>query len=149
MRLARGNLPNRRIVQTSSDKINQERERLKKGRYRQKSYADKRRKDIEFQVGDHVMLKLNFIEEPVAVVDRRVRKLRSKEYTLVNVQWKFHKGQEATWEAESEMRGKNFEFPLSAFDVFLIGLHKVLIGLHKVLIGVHKVLIGLHKVRIG
>ncbi|KAJ9543884.1 hypothetical protein OSB04_023591 [Centaurea solstitialis] len=48
--------------------------------------------------------KLNFVEEPVAVVDRKIRKLRNKEICLVKVQWKFHKGQECTWEAELEMR---------------------------------------------
>ncbi|KAJ9556477.1 hypothetical protein OSB04_011091 [Centaurea solstitialis] len=170
------------VVQITSDKINQVRERLKTARDRQKSYADKRRKDIEFQVGDQVMLKvspwkgvirfgkkgklspryvgplriterigavaykldlpvqlggvhntfhvsnlrkcladpetaiplqdievdqkLNFVEEPVAVTDRKIRKLRNKEIVLVKIQWKFHKGQEATWEAESEMRAK-------------------------------------------
>ncbi|KAJ9551909.1 hypothetical protein OSB04_015954 [Centaurea solstitialis] len=50
--------------------------------------------------------KLNFLEEPVAVTDRKIRKLRNKEISLVKVQWKFHKGQEATWEAESEIRAK-------------------------------------------
>ncbi|KAJ9542645.1 hypothetical protein OSB04_029151 [Centaurea solstitialis] len=142
----------------------------KVARDRQKSYADKRRKDIEFQVGDHVMLnvsswkgriieppryvgpfkiierigavayklelpnelsgvhntfhclaepdaaiplqeirvypKLNFVEEPVAVVDRKVRKLRNKEIGLVKIQWKFHKGQECTRETELDMRAK-------------------------------------------
>ncbi|KAJ9548163.1 LOW QUALITY PROTEIN: hypothetical protein OSB04_020706 [Centaurea solstitialis] len=50
--------------------------------------------------------KLNFVEEPVAVTDRKIRRLRNKEISLVKIQWKFHKGQEATWEAESEMRAK-------------------------------------------
>ncbi|KAJ9557656.1 hypothetical protein OSB04_012270 [Centaurea solstitialis] len=170
------------IVQVTSDKIQQVRERLKTARDRQKSYDDKGRKDIEFQVGDQVMLKvspwkgvirfgrkgklspryigpyeiiewvgavaykldlpnelsevhntfhvtnlrkclaepgaaihlqeisvdpkLNFVEEPVAIVDRKIRKIRNKEIDLVKVQWKFHKGQECTWETESEMREK-------------------------------------------
>jgi transposase InsO family protein len=170
------------IVQETSDKIVRVRERLKTARDRQKSYADKRRKDIEFQVGDYVMLKvspwkgvtrfgkkgklspryigpykiikrvgavayklelpselsgvhstfhvsnlrkclaeldaaiplkevqvdpkLNFVEEPVAVVDRKVRKLRNKEIGLVKVQWKFHAGHECTWETEAEMKAK-------------------------------------------
>ncbi|KAJ9553008.1 hypothetical protein OSB04_017053 [Centaurea solstitialis] len=48
-----------KVVQITTDKINQVRERLKTARDRQKSYADKRRKDIEFQVGDQVMLKVS------------------------------------------------------------------------------------------
>ncbi|KAJ9566605.1 hypothetical protein OSB04_002571 [Centaurea solstitialis] len=47
--------------------------------------------------------KLNFVEEPIAITDRKIRRLRNKEISLVKIQWKFHKGQEATWEAESEM----------------------------------------------
>ncbi|KAJ9545126.1 hypothetical protein OSB04_024833 [Centaurea solstitialis] len=47
------------VVQITSDKINQVRDRLMTARDRQKSYADKRRKDIEFQVGDQVMLKVS------------------------------------------------------------------------------------------
>ncbi|KAJ9544943.1 hypothetical protein OSB04_024650 [Centaurea solstitialis] len=170
------------VVQITSDKINQVRDRLKTARDRQKSYADKHRKGIEFQVGDQVTLKvspwkgvihfgkkgklspryigpfriterigavaykldlpvelggvhdtfhvsnlrkcladpetaiplqdievdqkLNFVEEPVAVTDCKILKLRNKEISLVKIQWKFHKGQEATWEAESEMRAK-------------------------------------------
>ncbi|KAJ9551933.1 LOW QUALITY PROTEIN: hypothetical protein OSB04_015978 [Centaurea solstitialis] len=168
------------IVQITSDKINQVQERLKMARDRQKSYADKRRKDIEFQVGDRVMLKvspwkgvirfgkkgklspryigpfritervgavaykldlpveldgvhntfhvsnlqkcladpgtaiplseisidpkMNYVEEPVVIVDRNIRKLRNKEIKLVKVQWNFHKGHECTWETESEMK---------------------------------------------
>ncbi|XP_024969609.1 uncharacterized protein LOC112508973 [Cynara cardunculus var. scolymus] len=42
-----------------ADKIQQIRERLKIAQDRQKSYADKRRKPIEFQVGDRVMLKVS------------------------------------------------------------------------------------------
>ncbi|KAJ9544503.1 hypothetical protein OSB04_024210 [Centaurea solstitialis] len=150
----------------TSDKIQLVRKRLKTAMDRQKSYADKRKKDIEFQVGDQVTLKvslwkgvirfgkngklspryigpfmitdrvgavtywldlpdelmdpvtaiplseisiepkLNFVEEPVAIMDRKIRKLRNKEFKLVKVQWKFHKGQQCTWEAESEMRDK-------------------------------------------
>ncbi|GJR16650.1 hypothetical protein Tco_0799302 [Tanacetum coccineum] len=40
-------------------KIVQIKERLKTARSRQKSYADKRRKPLEFQVGDRVLLKVS------------------------------------------------------------------------------------------
>ncbi|GJZ87523.1 putative reverse transcriptase domain-containing protein, partial [Tanacetum coccineum] len=46
------------IVQETTEKIVQIKERLKTARSRQKSYADKRRKPLEFQVGDRVLLKV-------------------------------------------------------------------------------------------
>ncbi|GKE51362.1 hypothetical protein Tco_1486518, partial [Tanacetum coccineum] len=47
------------IVQETTDKIVQIRERLKTARDRQKSYADNRRKPLEFSVGDKVLLKVS------------------------------------------------------------------------------------------
>ena len=46
------------IVQTTVDKVNVTRVRLKAAQDRQKSYADKRRKDLELEVEDRVFLKL-------------------------------------------------------------------------------------------
>nr|GEW86361.1 putative reverse transcriptase domain-containing protein [Tanacetum cinerariifolium] len=46
-------------VQETTDKIVQIKERLKVARDRQKSYADKRRKPLEFSVGDNVLLKVS------------------------------------------------------------------------------------------
>ena len=47
------------IVQTTVDKVNVIRAQLKAAQDKQKSYADKRRKDLEFEVGDRVFLKLS------------------------------------------------------------------------------------------
>ncbi|GJQ89946.1 putative reverse transcriptase domain-containing protein [Tanacetum coccineum] len=47
------------IVQETTDKIVQIKERLKAARDRQKSYADNRRKPLEFSVGDKVLLKVS------------------------------------------------------------------------------------------
>ncbi|GKE67675.1 putative reverse transcriptase domain-containing protein [Tanacetum coccineum] len=47
------------IVQETTKKIVQIKERLKTVRSRQKRYADKRRKPLEFQVGDQVLLKVS------------------------------------------------------------------------------------------
>ncbi|GJV13213.1 putative reverse transcriptase domain-containing protein [Tanacetum coccineum] len=47
------------IVQETTKKIIQIRERLKMARSRQKSYPDKRRKPLEFKVGDRVLLKVS------------------------------------------------------------------------------------------
>lgn len=168
------------VVKLTSEKLDQIRARLKAAQDRQKSYADKRRRPIEFEVRDLVMLKvspwkgiirfrkrgklspryigpfkiiecvgnvayrldlpqelqsihntfhvshlrkcltdestyvplndievdnkLNYIEEPVAILDQKVKKLRNKEIVQVKVQWKHRKGSEATWESEKEMR---------------------------------------------
>ncbi|GJS34814.1 reverse transcriptase domain-containing protein [Tanacetum coccineum] len=53
-----GQLIGPEIVHETTEKISQIKERLKTARDRQKSYADKRRKPLEFKVGDHVMLKV-------------------------------------------------------------------------------------------
>ncbi|GKE35008.1 putative reverse transcriptase domain-containing protein, partial [Tanacetum coccineum] len=47
------------IVQETTEKITLIKDRLKAARDRQKSYADKRRKPLEFSVGDHVLLKVS------------------------------------------------------------------------------------------
>ncbi|KAD3640201.1 hypothetical protein E3N88_29424 [Mikania micrantha] len=47
------------LIQETTDKIAQIQQRLQATRSRQKSYADKRRKPLEFDVGDRVMLKVS------------------------------------------------------------------------------------------
>ncbi|GKA14513.1 putative reverse transcriptase domain-containing protein [Tanacetum coccineum] len=47
------------IVQETTKKISQIKDRLKAAHHRQKSYADKRRKPLEFSVCDHVQLKVS------------------------------------------------------------------------------------------
>ena len=49
---------------------------------------------------------LTYEEEPIAILDRQVRKLRSKEIASVKVQWKHRPVEEATWETESDMRSR-------------------------------------------
>ena len=48
--------------------------------------------------------KLNYVEEPVMILDRKEKRLRNKVIKQVKVQWKHRKGSEATWEAEDEMK---------------------------------------------
>ncbi|GJS21556.1 reverse transcriptase domain-containing protein [Tanacetum coccineum] len=47
------------LVQETTDKVVVIRDRLKAAKSRSESYADNRRKPLEFQVGDHVMLKVS------------------------------------------------------------------------------------------
>ena len=156
--------------------------RLQAARDRQKSYADKRRKPLEFQVGDKVMLKvspwkgvirfgkrgklnpryigpfkiiakigpvayrlelpqelgsvhnvfhvcnlkkclsneslaipleeihvderLNFIEQPIEIMDREVKRLKQSRIPIVKVRWNSRRGPEFTWEREDEIKRK-------------------------------------------
>ncbi|GJS18858.1 putative reverse transcriptase domain-containing protein [Tanacetum coccineum] len=54
-----GQLIGHELVQETTEKILQIKDRLKATRDRQKSYADKRRKPLEFSVGDYVLLKVS------------------------------------------------------------------------------------------
>ena len=47
------------IVQETTEKIQLIRERLRKAQSRQKSYADRRRRPLEFKEGDYVFLKVS------------------------------------------------------------------------------------------
>ncbi|XP_075098050.1 uncharacterized protein LOC142175366 [Nicotiana tabacum] len=58
------------------------------------------RKEIEFDDT------LSYEEVPVAIKDRQVRRLRTKDIASVKVMWSNHLAQEATWEPEEAMRKK-------------------------------------------
>ena len=45
----------------------------------------------------------NYVEKPVAILERKKKILRNKEIPLVKVQWEHRKGSEWTWEPEAEM----------------------------------------------
>ncbi|XP_017978269.1 PREDICTED: uncharacterized protein LOC108662423 [Theobroma cacao] len=166
----------------ATEKIRMICQRMLIAQSRQKSYADNRQRDLEFQVGDHVFLKvsptkrimrfgkkgklspryigpfeilkrvgavayllalpsdfsnihpvfyvsmlkkynpdpshviqyetiqlnndLTYKEQPVAILDRQVKKLRSKDVASVKVLWQNQTSEEVTWESEKEMRTK-------------------------------------------
>ncbi|GKE36173.1 putative reverse transcriptase domain-containing protein, partial [Tanacetum coccineum] len=94
------------IIHETTERIIQINKRIQAARDRQKSYADRRRKPLEFEVGDKVMLKcfsdeplaipldeiqiddkLNFIEEPVEIMDRDVKRLKQSRIPIVKVRW--------------------------------------------------------------
>nr|GEW16265.1 putative reverse transcriptase domain-containing protein [Tanacetum cinerariifolium] len=54
-----GQLIGPELVHETTEKISQIKDRLKVARDRQKSYADKKRKPLEFSVGDYVLLKVS------------------------------------------------------------------------------------------
>ncbi|GKB11932.1 putative nucleotidyltransferase, ribonuclease H [Tanacetum coccineum] len=173
------------LVLETTDKVVLIKEKLKAARDHQKSYADKRRKLLEFEVGDRVLLRvspwkgvvhfgkkgkltpryvgpfeilerivlvaymlrlpeelnsvhdtfhvsnlkkcladanfhvrldkikvdktLRFVEEPVEIMDRDIKKLKRRKITLVKVRWNSKRGPEFTWEHEHQMRIKNWK----------------------------------------
>ncbi|XP_070013688.1 uncharacterized protein [Nicotiana sylvestris] len=54
----------------------------------------------------HIAEDLSYAEVPVAILDRQVRKLRTKEVASVKVLWRNNNIEEMTWEADEEMRKK-------------------------------------------
>ncbi|GJS12932.1 putative reverse transcriptase domain-containing protein [Tanacetum coccineum] len=143
------------IIHESTEKIVQIRQRLQAARDRQRSYANVRRKPLEFKVGDCVMLKvspwkgvirfekrgklnpryigpfkiiarkclsdeslvipmkelrldekLNFVEEPVEIMDREVKQLKQSRIPIVKVRWNSKRGPEFTWEREDQISAK-------------------------------------------
>ncbi|GJR30110.1 putative reverse transcriptase domain-containing protein [Tanacetum coccineum] len=50
--------------------------------------------------------KLNFVEEPVEIMDREVKQLRQSRIPIVKVRWNSKRGPEFTWEREDEIRVK-------------------------------------------
>nr|GEU29733.1 hypothetical protein [Tanacetum cinerariifolium] len=102
------------LVLETTNKVVLIKEKFKAARDRQKNYADKRCKPLEFEVGDrkcladaklHVPLDeikvdktLCFIEEPVEIMDREIKKLKRMKIALVKVRWNSKHGHEFTWE---------------------------------------------------
>ncbi|GJW49191.1 reverse transcriptase domain-containing protein [Tanacetum coccineum] len=180
--ITRPQLTGPEIIHETTEKIMQIRQRLQAARDRQRSYANVRRKPLEFQVGDRVMLKvsprkgvirfgkrgklnpryigpfkilkrvgpvaytlelpeelsnvhstfyvsnlkkclsdesliipmkelrlddkLNFVEEPIEIMDREVKQLRQSRIPIVKVRWNSKRGPEFTWEREDQIRAK-------------------------------------------
>ncbi|GKD26273.1 putative reverse transcriptase domain-containing protein [Tanacetum coccineum] len=138
------------IVQETTEKIIQVKQRMQAAHDRQKSYTDLKHKPMEFEVGDKVMLKvspwkgvvhfgkrgklnprfvrpfkchadeplavpldrldfddkLQFVEEPIEIIDREVKRLKRSRIPLFKVQWNSKRGPEFTWEREDQFRKK-------------------------------------------
>nr|GFA41417.1 putative reverse transcriptase domain-containing protein [Tanacetum cinerariifolium] len=91
------------IIHETTENIIQIKSRIQASRDRQKSYADLKRKPMDFQVGDRVMLKkclsdeslvipldelriddkLHFVEEPVEIMDREIKQLKRSRIRII------------------------------------------------------------------
>nr|GEV51569.1 hypothetical protein [Tanacetum cinerariifolium] len=114
------------IIHETTEKIIQIKSRIQAARDRQKSYADLKRKLIDFQVGDRVMLKkclsdksivipleelrvddkLHFVEEPIKVMDREIKQLKKSRIPIIKVRWNSKRGPGFTWEREDQFKQK-------------------------------------------
>ncbi|GKE31980.1 putative reverse transcriptase domain-containing protein [Tanacetum coccineum] len=56
--------------------------------------------------GLHIDDKLHFIEEPVEIMDRKVKRLKQSRIPIVKVRWNSRRGPEFTWEHEDQFRKK-------------------------------------------
>ncbi|GJY03874.1 hypothetical protein Tco_0369814 [Tanacetum coccineum] len=56
--------------------------------------------------GLHFDDKIQFVEEPVEIMDREVKRLKQSRIPLVKVRWNFRRGPEFTWERKDQFRKK-------------------------------------------
>nr|GEW44428.1 putative reverse transcriptase domain-containing protein [Tanacetum cinerariifolium] len=54
----------------------------------------------EFHIDD----KLHFVEEPVEIMDREVKRLKQSRIPIIKVRWNSKRGQEFTWEREDQFQ---------------------------------------------
>ncbi|GJS82505.1 putative reverse transcriptase domain-containing protein [Tanacetum coccineum] len=146
-----------KMIQETTEKIVLIKQRIQATQDQQKSYDDLKRKPIEFEVGDMVMLKvlarvgdvayrlelpqelsrvhhtfhvsnmkkcytdkplvmplegihvddkLQFVEEPVEIMEREIKRLKRSRIPLVKVRWNSRRGPEFTWEREDSFKQK-------------------------------------------
>nr|GEY51862.1 hypothetical protein [Tanacetum cinerariifolium] len=111
------------MIQEKTKKIVMIKQRIQVAQDRQKSYADLKRKPMEFKVGDRVMLKvstwkwvvrfgihvddkLRFMEEPIEIMKREIKLLKRSRIPLVKVRWDSRRGPEFTWERKDSFKKK-------------------------------------------
>ncbi|GKF01002.1 putative reverse transcriptase domain-containing protein, partial [Tanacetum coccineum] len=56
--------------------------------------------------GLHIDDKLHFVEEPVEIMDREVKRLKQSRIPIIKVRWNSRRGPEFTWEREDQFRKK-------------------------------------------
>ena len=65
-------------------------------------------RESEMEISEmEITEKLTYVEEPIEILGREIKKLRRKEIPMVKVKWSHHRTpREATWEVEEHMRSK-------------------------------------------
>ncbi|GKE10571.1 putative reverse transcriptase domain-containing protein, partial [Tanacetum coccineum] len=116
------------IICQTTENIVQIKSRIQAAHDRQKSYVDVRRKPLEFQIGDKVMLKVSpwkgvihpsrrqtpLHRRPVEIMDCEVKRLKQSRILIIKVRWNSRRGPEFTWEREDQIQKKYPHlFPIS------------------------------------
>ncbi|GJR56803.1 hypothetical protein Tco_1498965 [Tanacetum coccineum] len=57
--------------------------------------------------GLHIDDKLHFVEEPVEIMDREVKRLRQSRVPIIKIRWNSRRGPEFTWEREDQFTKKH------------------------------------------
>nr|GFA14015.1 putative reverse transcriptase domain-containing protein [Tanacetum cinerariifolium] len=101
------------IIQETTEKIIQTKQRLQAARDRQKSYANLSRVHTTFHVSNlkkclsdeplaipldelHIDNKLRYVEEPVEIIDQEIKQLRQSCILIIKVRWNSKRGLEFT-----------------------------------------------------
>ncbi|GKF33158.1 hypothetical protein Tco_0106358 [Tanacetum coccineum] len=58
--------------------------------------------DLKLQLDDE----LNFVEEPIEIMDREIKQLKQSRIPIIKVRWNSKRGPEFTWEREDQIRAK-------------------------------------------
>nr|GEW23781.1 retrotransposable element Tf2 [Tanacetum cinerariifolium] len=104
-----------KLIEVTNEKVTVAKEKLKESRSRQKSYADRNRRELAFNPGDRVFLKvssckdqihedLSLVDEPNKILDRQERVMRNKTILFFKILCKNHLERKATWETKESMR---------------------------------------------
>ncbi|GJU51819.1 hypothetical protein Tco_1221374 [Tanacetum coccineum] len=56
--------------------------------------------------GFHFDDKLQFVEEPVEIIDREVKRLKQSRIPIIKIRWNSRRGHEFTWERQYQFRKK-------------------------------------------
>nr|GEU80140.1 putative reverse transcriptase domain-containing protein [Tanacetum cinerariifolium] len=54
----------------------------------------------------HIDDKLHFVEEPMEIIDREIKRLRQSRIPIIKVRWNSKRGPEFTWEREGQFKQK-------------------------------------------
>nr|GEZ13563.1 putative reverse transcriptase domain-containing protein [Tanacetum cinerariifolium] len=71
---------------------------------------------------------LCFVEEPVEIMKREIKKLKRRKIALVKVKWNSKCGPKFTWEHEDQMRIKNWKLRFKHSGGLLAGIHGLFSG---------------------
>ncbi|GJT64683.1 putative reverse transcriptase domain-containing protein [Tanacetum coccineum] len=104
-----GQLIGPELVQETTDKILQIKDRLKAALSPWKSvvrFGKKGKLAPRFVGPFQIIKKLNFVENPVEILEREFKKLKRSRIAIVKVRWDSKHGPEFTWEREDQMKLK-------------------------------------------